>query len=156
MPAWLKAGLIGAAILAVLALIGLIPIPWIACLTLPLYFLTFFAVGALAAGYLPPVRAAGQGAGQGALAGLVSSALGGVVTVVISLIRTTAVNPAEVLNAMPPETIQQLVDAGIDPNLLFGPGTTILGSLLCCSVGIVFGLACGAIGGAIYAAVKPS
>ncbi len=156
MPAWLKAGLIGAAILVVLTLINLIPIPAISCFTLPLNFLAYIAAGALAASYLPPIRGAGQGAGQGALAGLVASAIGGLALVVITMIQSSLINYNDVMSTIPPETLQQLQDAGIDPSLLVGPATGIVGGLICCSIGILFGLALGAIGGAIYAAVKPS
>lgn len=156
MPAWLKAGLIGAAILALLNLIGLIPIPGIGCLTFPLIILTYGAAGALAASYLPPIRTAGAASGQGALAGLVAAALGGLVTVVITLVQSSLTTTTDVVNALPPETLQQLRDAGIDPSIFAGAGFAGLGGLICCSIGIVVGLALGAVGGAIYAAVKPS
>ena len=66
MSAWLKAGLIGGAILFVLDLIGQIPI---ICCCIPLLMLiVYIVVGVMAASYILPPRDTGKAAGQGALA----------------------------------------------------------------------------------------
>ena len=57
MPAWLKAGLVGALILVVLNLLGIIPcVGAIACF---LGLVAYPCIGALAAYWTPPVRMAG-------------------------------------------------------------------------------------------------
>ena len=66
----LKAGLIGAAIVLVLNLIGIIPV--IGCIGLPLELVAYGVIGALAALWMTPRREAGRAAGQGALAGLIA------------------------------------------------------------------------------------
>lgn len=70
MSAWLKAGLVGIAILIVLNLIGLIP--FLGCITAPLSLTAYIVVGVLAASYMPPKRETGTAAGQGALAAVVA------------------------------------------------------------------------------------
>ena len=98
MPGWLKAGLIGAAVLVLLNLIGLIPL--LGCITLPLTVLTYGVIGGLAASYLPPVRAAGQGAGQGALAALVAALVGGIVGLIIAVIQASLGDTAQILSGI--------------------------------------------------------
>ena len=73
----LKAGLIGAVIVLVLNLIGIIPV--IGCIGLPLELVAYVVIGALAALWMTPRREAGRAAGQGALAGLIAGAVSGVV-----------------------------------------------------------------------------
>lgn len=51
MRPFLKAGLIGGAILVVISFIGLVPV--LGCVTLPLQLIGYLAVGALAAHYIP-------------------------------------------------------------------------------------------------------
>jgi len=152
MPGWLKAGLIGAAVLVLLNLIGLIPL--MGCIVLPLTFVAYAVIGGLAASYIPPVRTAGQGAGQGALAALVAGLVGGLVGLIIALIRTALFNPAAALSQVPPEALEMMRDAGIPPDLLVGVGGASICGSVCCVTGMVLAAALGAVGGAIYAAAK--
>lgn len=159
MAGWLKAGLIGIGVLVVLSLIGLVQI--LNCITLPLTVVTYVVVGVLAASYMTPRREAGAAAGQGALAALVASFGGGLVAFVINLLRAAtgrAYEVTDLLRLLPPEILLQLRDLGISPNLVSGVGgvgfAAVCGSA-CCLTGIVFAVILGAIGGAIYAAVKP-
>ncbi|MCJ7703452.1 MAG: hypothetical protein MUO62_17855 [Anaerolineales bacterium] len=159
MSAWLKAGLIGAAILIVLNLIGLVS--FLVCLTAPLTLVAYIVVGVLAASYLPPKREAGPAAGQGALAAVVASLGGGIVNMIISLVRAgrgTAFQGVEIFSQLPPEVRHQFQDIGISPDLLAGlggiGGAVVCGSV-CCLAGILFAAALGAVGAAIYASVKP-
>ena len=162
MSAWLKAGLIGGAILFVLDLIGQIPI--ICCCTPLLMLLVYIAVGVMAASYMPPPRDTGTAAGQGALAVVVASFIGGLINLIISLIRaafwsTTTVG--QVWTEIPPDVRYMLRDMGIEPEFIseFGnftgslAGTTMCGSI-CCLGGIIIAAMLGAIGAAIYAASK--
>ena len=61
--AGLKAGAVGAGVIVLLNLIGLIPCA--GCVTCILGLLAYVGAGALAAYWLPPTRTAGQGAGAG-------------------------------------------------------------------------------------------
>lgn len=149
MPGWLKAGLIGAAVLFVLQLISLIPL--VACVTIPLGWVTYAVVGGLAASYLPPVRNAGQGAGQGALAGLVAALAGGMIGIIVAIIQAALGGTPSALSQMPSAALDALGDAGLPPKLLLGIG----GATMCCCVGMFIAAVLGAIGGGIYGAAKP-
>jgi len=156
MNAWLKAGLIGIAILVVLNLIGLIS--FLGCIVAPLRWITYIVVGVLAASYMLPGREAGKAAGQGALAGAIAGLGGGVVNFIIAMIQTATGGAAQALQALeqlPPELRYQIRDLGISPELLAGVGGTAVCSSICCFGGILLAAALGAIGAAIYAAAKP-
>lgn len=159
MSGWLKAGLIGVAILIVLNLIGLIP--FLACITAPLSWITYVVVGVLAASYMAPRREAGKAAGQGALAALLAGFGGGIVSAIIGAIRAATggvTQYGEMMSQIPPDVIRELRNAGISPDMVAGVGgiggAIVCGSM-CCLVGVFVAAALGAIGGAIYAAVKP-
>jgi hypothetical protein len=159
MSGWLKAGLIGVAILIVLNLIGLIP--FLVCITTPLTLVAYIVVGVLAASYMPARREAGKAAGQGAMASAVAGLGGGIVTLIISLIRTAmggAIQGAEFLSQLPPEIRYQFRDLGLDAEMLTwmgGIGGSAVCGTVCCLGGIVFAAILGAIGAAIFASVNP-
>lgn len=162
MSPWLKAGLIGGAVLIVLSLLGLIPFLCLGCIVLVLEFLVYAGTGALAAHWMQPTRDAGSAAGQGALAAGVAALIGGVVDTIISLIRAAVVGTGEVMSQIPPETFQQLKDAGIDPQAFesmmetfAGTGGALLCGSICCVIGLLIAAALGAVGGAIYTAMRP-
>ena len=167
MSGWLKAGLIGLGILVVLSLLGFIPL--VGLCVIPLRWIIYIVVGVLAASYMLPPRETGEAAKQGALAGAVAAAGGGLVGLVIAMIQagtTGAVQISEIVRQLPPEAIQGLREAGIPPELLFGGpggaaaggaaaigGAAICGSV-CCVGGIVFAALLGALGAWIYASAK--
>jgi hypothetical protein len=153
MPGWLKAGLIGAAALVLLNLIGLIP--FLGCVTLPLTIVVYAVVGGMAASYMPPVRTAGQGAGQGALAALVAALIGGFVGLIIAVIQASLGDTAQILSQLPPEALQAVKDAGIPPDLLAGLGGASICGSVCCGIGMLIAAILGAVGGGIFAAAKP-
>jgi hypothetical protein len=153
MSPWLKAGLVGAVIIIVLNLMGLIPC--VGLVTCFLGLLAYAGIGALAAYWMPPIRDAGQGAGQGALAALVAALLGGIVNTIASTIQMAVVDTSAVLSQVPPEALQQLQEAGIDPALFAGPSAGLLAGSMCCVGGLFLSAILGAIGGVILAAVKP-
>ena len=72
MSNWLKAGLLGAAVVVVLQVLGIIPC--VGCVTWILTYVAYGCFGALAAYWLPPRRMPGPAAGQGALAGAIAGA----------------------------------------------------------------------------------
>jgi len=152
---FLKAGLIGGAALVIITLSGLIPV--VGCVSLPLTVIAYVAVGSLAAYWLSPRREAGPAAGQGALAGLIAGLISGLVNAILTPLGLAMSGGTETLIAqLPPETLQQLEQAGIDPAALFGGGTLAGVTLLCClPAGLLLGAGLGALGGVILAAAKP-
>ena len=152
MSPWVKAGLIGGAVVVVLNLLGLIPCAGLVFCGLGI--LAYAGVGALAAYWMPPVRMAGQAAGQGALAAGLASIIGGIVNWIVVTIQFAATDTATILQAIPPESLQQLRDAGIDPATLAGTGTGAATGGICCGAGFLIAVVLGAVGGAILAAVK--
>lgn len=156
MAPWLKAGLIGAAVLVVLNLLKLVPcVGVIACL---LGFVVYVVIGGLAAHYVPPTRNAGQGAGQGALAAVGAALIGGIVNLILVTVQATTLTSAELLASIPPDLLQQLEAAGFNPGMLdrfAGPVGGLVTGSLCCGVGIVLAAILGAIGGAVFAGIKP-
>ncbi len=151
----LKAGLIGAAVLLVVNLIGLIPL--LSCLTLPLELVAYIAVGVLAAFWMTPRRETGRAAGQGALAGLIAGAVGGLIRAVLTPVSMALAGGSQVfLSQLPPESLQALQQAGIDPSTVFSGGTFAGIALLCClPASLLLGAGLGALGGAIFAAARP-
>jgi hypothetical protein len=158
MSGWLKAGLIGAVI--VIALKVLEVIPCVACCAIPLEWAVYGCIGALAAYWIVSGRTMGSAAGQGALAGLIAAAIGGVVGIGINVVGAAALAPLQVsmMRQLPPEVLQGMVEAGVDPRMLTGAGAgaveTITGGAMCCGVGLLIGAALGALGGLIFAAIK--
>jgi hypothetical protein len=163
MSAWLKAGLIGGAILFFVDIISQIPI---ICCCMPLVMLAvYIGVGVLAASYMPPPRDSGKAAGQGALAAVVASFIGGMINLIIMVIRSifwsTTTQIGQVWTDLPPDIRYLLREYGIEPefiheisNYASGIGGTALCGSVCCLGGILIAAILGAIGGMIYAAMK--
>ena len=152
---WLRAGLIGAGILIVINLIGLIPLVG---LCTPLLELAVLAgAGALAASFIPPRREGGPAAGQGALAGLIAGLVAGLVATVLAPVGfATSGGTAAILNSLPPETLQQLSQSGLNIGSIINGGTVAAFTALCClPTTLIGGAILGALGGLVYAAVKP-
>lgn len=152
MKPWVKAGLIGGAVVVVLNLLGIIPC--LGVITCGLGILAYAGVGALAAYWMPPVRMAGQAAGQGALAAGLASVIGGIVNWIVVTVQFALTDTASVISSMPQESLQQLRDAGIDPATFTGTGAGAAFGGICCGVGLLIAIVLGAIGGAIFAAIK--
>jgi hypothetical protein len=158
MSGWLKAGLIGAVIVIVLKVLE--EVPCVVCCALPLEWVALGCVGALAAYWMVPPRAMGAGAGQGALAGLIAAAIGGIVGIGVSVVGATVFAPLQIAmyQQLPPEMLQAMVEAGFDPGMLTGVGAgavqTITSGAMCCGVGLAIGAGLGALGGLIFSAVR--
>lgn len=152
MSAWLKAGLVGGIVVAILNLLGIIPC--VGVVTCFLGFLVYIATGALAAYWMLPPRLPGPAAGQGAMAGALAALIGGIVTTIITVVQTAVTDSATLLSQIPPESLRQLEDAGIDPAVFTGPGMGLGVGAVCCIGGIIIAAILGAIGGAILAAVR--
>ncbi len=151
----LKAGLIGSLILIVVALISLIPL--VGCLSLPLEWLAYIGIGALAGYWLAPVRQAGRAAGQGALAGLIAGLVAGVMRTVLAPVSLALSGGAQAMvSLVPPESLELFRQADIDPGVLFGPGVLTAVTAVCClPAALLSGVALGALGGVIYAGANP-
>ena len=151
----LKAGLIGTAIVLVLNLVGIVPV--IGCIGFPLEMIAYIAIGALAGFWVVPPRATGRAAGQGALAGLIAGAASGIFSTILTpLSMKLAGGTSAMLSQFPPESLRQLQQAGLDPNVIFSGGTMAALALVCClPIGLLLGAGLGALGGLIFAAAKP-
>lgn len=153
MSPWLKAGLIGGAILVALNLLGLIPC--VALFTCILGLVAYTGIGALAAYWMPPAREGGAAAGQGALAALLASLIGGVVNMIAMTIQMSIADTSAILSQIPPESLEQMRMAGIDPAAFTGPAGGALCGGSCCIGGLILAAILGAIGGAVFAAIRP-
>lgn len=159
MRPWLKAGLIGGGVLALLTVVSsvgaLLPSGASSvigcCLCIP-WLLAYPGIGALAAYWLTPPRTAGEGAKEGALAGLIAGAIDGVVSVLIALIMGAAGAYQQVFSQLPPEAMKALRQMGWDAFL--STGGIAAGSCIGGLCGILWAVAMGAAGGAILAAAK--
>jgi len=157
MKPWLKAGLIGAAIMVVLNVMNLLNLPGaITCCVCILWPVVYAGIGALAASFMPPVRDSGTAAGQGALAAALAQFGGGIVLTIITAIQGTTAS-----QVLPPELIQQWQSAGLDPAVLqnvfdklSGPTGGILTGGICCIGGMIVAAILGALGGLIFASIK--
>ena len=150
-----KAGLVGGAILVALGLLGLVPV--ISCLSMPLQLLGYIGIGMLAGFWMAPRREGGRAAGQGAIAGLMAAAIGGLVSIVLAPVGLAiSGGPQAILRQFPAESLQALESAGVDPNAIFNPGTMAGLTAICCvPVGLLVGAGLGALGGLILAGIKP-
>ena len=152
-----RAGLIGAAVLVVLTLLSLIPVPFLPCVCCGLDLLAYVGIGALAAYYLAAPRQMQTAAGAGAVAGLIAGAATGIAQIIIAVIQFAIMGPETVVSALDPDIIRQLIEAGIDPEVFAaftGVGGVALGGALCCLGSLAFGAGLGALGAIIFAAVK--
>jgi hypothetical protein len=155
--AGLKAGLIGAGAILVMTLLNQIQIPGIGCVCCPLTLLVYAGIGVLAGYYLVPPRTPGAGAGAGAIAGLVSGAVGGIIWIVALAIQMAMTDTADIMSNIPPETLRQLTELGVDPQAfaaLSGPVGGALTGGMCCLSGLAIGAGLGAIGGAIFSSIR--
>jgi hypothetical protein len=156
MSPWLKAGIVGAILLVVLNLLGLIPC--VGLITCVLGLLVYPGVGALAAYWVPPARDVGRSAGQGALAASVAALAGGLVNMIVFLVQASTMSPASILSQFPPETLQQLQELGVDPSVLSsyaGPMGALIGGGTCCVGGVILAAGLGAVGGALFTVLRP-
>jgi hypothetical protein len=150
MSNWLKAGLIGAAVVVALQFVGIIPC--VGCITWILGYVAYGCIGALAAYWMSQPRQPGIAARDGALAGAVAGAIGGAVGLIILLGLITIFVPLGILS-------DALEGTGMDPAALWETFASLVGSLTCFTgcyalgVGIAAGL--GALGGVIFAAIQP-
>jgi hypothetical protein len=150
-----KAGLVGGAALVILDLVGLVPV--LGCVAIPLQLLFYVGIGVLAAFWMAPRRAGGPAARQGAVAGLIAGAIGGIASVALAPVSLAmSGGPQAILRQFPPESLQALQSAGIDPSAIVNAGTTAGLTAICClPIGLLLGAGLGAVGALILAGAKP-
>lgn len=153
MSPWLKAGLVGAAVLATLEFVWLIP--WASCANCMLIPLAYIGTGVLAAYWMPRTREAGAAAGQGALAAIIAALIGGLVGILVMSVWGAIVGVDQQLALLTPEMLDQIYEAGLDTSLFTGPTGGAISGSCCCGGGLILAPILAAVGGAIYAAVKP-
>jgi hypothetical protein len=147
MQAVLKAGGLGAVVMIVLNLLGLIPC--VGCVTWLLALAAYVGVGILAAKWMNPPRTSGSGATNGAAAAAIAALVSGVIQMVVSLIYTM-ITGASQLSQIPAEQLKTIKDMGIDPAMLAGPAAALGVGAVCCTIGLVIAAALGAAGGAYW------
>jgi hypothetical protein len=146
----LRAGAIGAVIAVILNLVGIIPV--VGCCTFILTLVLWIGVGVLAGYYgskSNPMQTGGDAAKVGAVAGAVTSLVGGVAETIIISVQVALGGTVQALSQIPPEQLRQLREIGVDP-AIFGnlAGVVGIGSC-CCLVGTLVAAALGAAGGAL-------
>ena len=159
MQAILKAGGVGAAILIVFDLLGLIPC--VGCITFVLSLVVYVGIGVLAAYWMIQPRTAGSGATNGAIATAAAALIAGVVGLVINGIYFAATGSSEIAQAfadLPPEQLQMMSEAGIDPTMFTGLGMAgVFGiGAVCCGLWAIIAAGLGAAGGAFWGNSHPS
>jgi len=151
--AGLKAGVVGGLVAAGLALLSLVPC--LGCVALVADFVLYVLAGGLAGYWLVHPRTVGAGAGAGAIAGAVTALMGGVMdTIVTVLFFVLRGSPQAFLRALPPQTLRQLQELGIDPRIALSPAAMLGANSFCCLLGIVLAAVLGALGGAVVAALQ--
>ena len=159
MKAWIKAGLVGGAILGFFTLLSTFSyyIPQLdpifhVVFNCCYYLLLYPAIGVLAAIWMPSVSSPGEGAKYGAQAGLLAGLIDSAVTTISSIGVAFFSGPEVVLNQFSPETISRFQERGLDWFLSTGG---IIGSALCSSViTMVLAVSAGTIICLIYTSLK--
>jgi hypothetical protein len=150
----IRAGLIGGAGGLVLSLLGLLPS--LSCCMLILQWLLFVAVGGLAVSWLLPPRTSGAAAKEGALAGGIAGVIAGLVSMLLAPFSFAQQGGAEaILRQVPPDQLEALVEAGIDPAAFLSTGSLILFGAGCCVVTTFMAVMLGALGGLVFSAMRP-
>lgn len=150
----LQAGLFGGGIAVLLGFIALLPYIGL-CISLPLYPLAFFFTGMAVVRVADQQAGVSQASAAGAAAGAIAGIVGGLAALFLAPLRLAVAGGAEELVAsLPPDVVQSLVEAGLDPvavmELLGGVGA----GALCCSAQLVSGALLAAAGAALYAAYR--
>jgi hypothetical protein len=150
--AGLKAGLIGAAVILVVTLLSQILQDPGYCRLLT--YLTYAAIGALAGFFCDPPRTAGSGAAAGAIAGLISGMASVASGLIWGIIQVAVAGPENLLSTGP-EMMRELTELGNHPEALLEIGGIAFAGCLCCLGGLAADAGLGAVGGLIFAALRP-
>jgi hypothetical protein len=150
----LQAGLLGGAMAVFIGVLTLLPYVGL-CLALPLYPMAFFLVGMLVVRLADGVLDVGQAAGGGAAAGVIASVIGGLAAMFLSPIRLgVGGGPDELTRMLSPETLDGLIQRGLDPVMVMDFAGGIGAGIACCATQILTGVMLAALGAALYAAYR--
>jgi len=155
MKTWLKAGLIGGIAGVILTL------PAFLAFYLPLelgsiistcasivFLLLYPGVGILAAFWLPTPRTTKQGAIDGALAGLLAFSIDSIATIIITLIVMWTGGLEQYMSQFAPY---------LSPEMLATANTFTVALIAGCScINVLIGMLLSALGGFVFASVKPN
>jgi hypothetical protein len=154
MQAVLKAGGLGAAVLIVLNLLGLIPC--VGCITFILSLVVYVAIGVMAARWMVMPLTGSSGALNGAVAALVAALVAGFINAIIQSIYFSITGSAQFTQALadlPPEQLAAMQEMGLDPAMFAAGGglAAVIGfGLLCCGLFAVLAAGLGAAGGGYW------
>lgn len=124
-------------------------------IAVPLYPLAFFLTGLIVVRITPYSPSVGEAATGGAAAGFIAAVIGGLGAMFLYPIRLSiAGGPDSVVKLMSPDTIQALVERGINPAALadFVGGVGL--GMFCCSMQLTTGILLAALGAALLAAYR--
>ncbi|MEA3335607.1 MAG: hypothetical protein U9R25_06820 [Chloroflexota bacterium] len=150
----LQAGLVGGAMTVGLSIIALLPYVG-ACIALPLFPLVYVLIGMIAVRVSDYPAGVSEASVGGAVAGAIAAIIGGLAAMFLAPIRLAiAGGPEELVLALPADTIQSLVQAGLDPVAVteFVGGIGI--GMLCCIAQLTTGVLLAAVGAGLYAAYR--
>jgi len=150
---WEKAGLIGAVLVIVLSVLGLIAAPlgrgvgWFA--TSVLESAVYGCVGALAAYWMSPVRTKGAAAVRGASSAVIAAVIGGVGRMAVNVAAIVALGPLRAAGLRSQLLPELLTGTGDGALVTFAAGAAYF------AVWAIIAAWLGALGGLIFAAVRP-
>ncbi|MCB0201264.1 MAG: hypothetical protein H6649_07855 [Caldilineae bacterium] len=150
----IQAGLFGGAVALLLDFIALLPYvgPVIA---VPLYPLAFLLTGLVTVRITSNSPSVGEAAAGGAVAGFIAAVIGGLGAMFLYPIRLNiAGGPESLVKLMSPETIQSLIERGIDPVALMDIFGGVGLGMFCCAMQLTTGIMLAALGAALYAAYR--
>lgn len=145
--AGLKAGLIGMAVMVVLAVLNqfLVTSTALSLVSCGIGVLLYVGIGVLAGFFVAPPRSAADGAKAGLIAGLVA----GIVAVVVgSALMFVRLRMGYGMPGVDPQQLQQLLESGMSRGIMIASG---VGGLVC---GMALDVGAAAGGGALLAAIK--
>ncbi len=150
----IQAGLFGGVVALLLDFIALLP--YIGpVLAVPLYPLAFLLTGLVAVRITPDTPSVGEAATGGAVAGFIAAVIGGLGAMFLYPIRLNiAGGPESLVKLLSPDTVQSLVERGIDPLALMDIVGGVGLGMFCCTLQLTTGIMLAALGAALYAAYR--
>ena len=146
--AGLKAGLIGMAVMVVVAVLNqfLVTSTVLSLVSCGIGVLLYVGIGVLAGLFVAAPRTAADGAKAGVIAGLIAGVVAALVGSTIMIVR---LQMGHGMPGMDPQQLQQLLDSGMNRGVMIASGAA---GLVC---GMVLQVGAAAGGGALSAAIKP-
>jgi ABC-type Co2+ transport system permease subunit len=150
---WQRAGLIGAMVVIALRLLGLIAAPLGRglgyCVMPAAESVVYGCVGALAAYWMSQVRTKGAAAVGGAWAAVIAAVIGGVGSIAVNVLAILALGPIRAAALRSQLLPELLIGSGGSALVTFAVGAAYF------AIWVIVAAALGALGGLVFAAVKP-